>query len=298
MNWCEFNLKFQTKSESFSNQFLGSMMRGSFGHALKKLVCVMRSRPCEGCPLEFTCIYTQIFEPRPAPAGKIMSRYSRAPNPFLLVVDFPAGCEKIDHLSFGLRLFGSAHEASPFILRAFEEAGEHGLSKSKIPFKLTEVTTETDSSWKPGRSFPSPAPCSSISNANDVITWKFKTPTRIMAAGNLLTPHNINAAALAMSMLRRYGLMHAFYSKETKNTDFQAFKQSANRLKIVKANVWWKSLKRYSNRQNTTQSISGIMGEVSIDTSNAPEWREILPWAPILHLGKNTTMGLGRVTMS
>jgi hypothetical protein len=36
--------------------FPGSAWRGAFGHALKRTVCVMRLRPCAGCPLERSCI--------------------------------------------------------------------------------------------------------------------------------------------------------------------------------------------------------------------------------------------------
>ena len=44
--------------------FLGSMLRGAFGHALRRLVCVMGpGQGCAECSLRLACVYTRIFEP-------------------------------------------------------------------------------------------------------------------------------------------------------------------------------------------------------------------------------------------
>ena len=46
----------------------GSMLRGAFGMALKKLACITRQKDCTTCPLYRSCAYTQIFE-TPAPVS-------------------------------------------------------------------------------------------------------------------------------------------------------------------------------------------------------------------------------------
>ncbi|HEX9944261.1 MAG TPA: hypothetical protein VGG03_19800, partial [Thermoanaerobaculia bacterium] len=43
--------------------FKGSMLRGAFGHALRRSVCLMGpEQPCETCRLRRACAYTRIFE--------------------------------------------------------------------------------------------------------------------------------------------------------------------------------------------------------------------------------------------
>ncbi|PKO63648.1 MAG: CRISPR-associated protein Cas6, partial [Betaproteobacteria bacterium HGW-Betaproteobacteria-17] len=62
--------------------FAGSMLRGAFGHALRRLVCVTGQPECDGCPVLGACPYPHIFE-TPAPAGARRS-YSRVPPGFVL----------------------------------------------------------------------------------------------------------------------------------------------------------------------------------------------------------------------
>jgi hypothetical protein len=43
--------------------FKGSMLRGAFGHALRKAVCAMGpAQPCETCTLRGPYVYTRLFE--------------------------------------------------------------------------------------------------------------------------------------------------------------------------------------------------------------------------------------------
>jgi hypothetical protein len=41
----------------------GSIWRGAFGYALKRVACVTRLRPCEGCPLEYSCVIPSCLTP-------------------------------------------------------------------------------------------------------------------------------------------------------------------------------------------------------------------------------------------
>ena len=64
--------------------FLGSTLRGAFGHALKQAVCVMPHRDCERCMVSERCIYPYLFE-TPSPEDIPQLRGQRqAPHPFIL----------------------------------------------------------------------------------------------------------------------------------------------------------------------------------------------------------------------
>jgi|GEM_PF-143211 len=64
--------------------FLGSTLRGAFGHALKEAVCLMSHRDCSHCLVADRCIYPYLFE-TPVPADLPQFRgLQQAPHPFIL----------------------------------------------------------------------------------------------------------------------------------------------------------------------------------------------------------------------
>ena len=64
--------------------FLGSTLRGAFGHSLKQAVCVMPHRDCTRCMVADRCIYPYLFE-TPSPEGIPQLRgQQQAPHPFIL----------------------------------------------------------------------------------------------------------------------------------------------------------------------------------------------------------------------
>jgi len=63
--------------------FSGSTLRGAFGFALKRAVCVMDHRDCARCLLADRCIYPFVFETVP-PAGSKLESQQNAPHPFTL----------------------------------------------------------------------------------------------------------------------------------------------------------------------------------------------------------------------
>ena len=74
--------------------FLGSTLRGAFGHALKEAVCVMEHRDCAHCLVAERCLYPYLFETPPPPGLSLLSGQQQAPRPFVLappVIDLPAG---------------------------------------------------------------------------------------------------------------------------------------------------------------------------------------------------------------
>lgn len=68
--------------------FLGSTLRGAFGHALKKTVCVAPHRDCERCMLVDRCSYPYLFEtPVPVDVPQLRGQ-KNAPHPFILTPPF------------------------------------------------------------------------------------------------------------------------------------------------------------------------------------------------------------------
>lgn len=84
LNVSRYELKLRALRQVSLPAFLGSTLRGAFGHALKDAVCVMSHRNCERCMVAEGCIYPYLFE-TPAPAGvKLLKGQRQAPHPFIL----------------------------------------------------------------------------------------------------------------------------------------------------------------------------------------------------------------------
>lgn len=65
--------------------FLGSTLRGAFGHALKEAVCLMEHRDCARCMLAERCLYPYLFETPAPPDLPLLHGQQQAPRPFVLM---------------------------------------------------------------------------------------------------------------------------------------------------------------------------------------------------------------------
>ena len=130
---CAYDFHCQFTTPALLPEFKGSMLRGAFGHALKKVVCALGRQHCDNCLLAPTCVYAFIFETnKTVPiTNNGRPRNSGPPLPFVLKPplapdrDYRPG----DPLEFGLTLFGRANDFLPHIVYAVEQMGESGLGK-------------------------------------------------------------------------------------------------------------------------------------------------------------------------
>ncbi len=296
LTWSGVVLRFEADEPFRKPEFMGSMLRGALGSALKRVVCVMRLRDCAGCPLEHACVYTSVFETRPAPGRGLMTRYDRAPHPFVLVS--PLGGGGGEGLEAGLRLFGPARVTLPFLLRAFEEAGARGFGHARVRHRLVEVRDPDGTTlWQPGEAYPvapvgaPPAPLGSR------VRLRMLSPLRMTREGRLLTPDALSARDVLMAGVRRLGLLAGFFGSVPAQLDFRGLKAEADGARLVDARLRWKDLFRRSARQDARLGIGGILGVATLDLGDGTGLREAFAWAPVIHLGKATSMGLGQVEL-
>ncbi len=80
-----YEIHLRAMAEARVPAFPGSALRGAFGHALKRAVCVMQHRACERCLVASRCIYPYVFEtPWPAALAERHRAQQNAPHPYLL----------------------------------------------------------------------------------------------------------------------------------------------------------------------------------------------------------------------
>jgi hypothetical protein len=85
LDLARYELRLRAAQQAPLPAFLGSTLRGAFGHALKQAVCIMEHRDCARCMVAERCLYPYLFEtPVPPDAMRILRNQTQAPRPFIL----------------------------------------------------------------------------------------------------------------------------------------------------------------------------------------------------------------------
>ena len=92
LNLSRYQLRLKARRAVVLPRFLGSTLRGAFGHALKEAVCVVGHRDCGRCMLADRCIYPYLFE-TPAPPIELLRGQKGAPHPFILMPPLSEPCD-------------------------------------------------------------------------------------------------------------------------------------------------------------------------------------------------------------
>jgi hypothetical protein len=289
--------------------FKGSMLRGAFGHALRRTVCAMGPRqPCESCRLRRACVYTRVFETFvEGPPPPLLHGLTTSPRPFVFEPqderrDFAPG----DPLAFDLILVGQAAELQAYAQLAVERMATAGLGAARSPFALDRVEAQApDGSRLPlfadGRALAHAAPPPSLPPANGLnalcasrATLRLLTPLRLKIRNGLA--ESVTFRELAFAMLRRT-LELAWFHVPGAEIDW-SFRPLLDQAAAIRATprLAWHDWERYSNRQQTKMLFGGLVGTLALEGDLAP-FIPLLRTAEILHVGKGATFGLGRIAV-
>jgi hypothetical protein len=187
LNLARYELNLRACETCALPAFLGSTIRGAFGHALKETVCIMPHRDCTRCLVADRCFYTYLFETSAPPEAKQLSGQQQVPHPYILTPpytekpaqrvwkisqpkteskDTDANKPTIersatvfssqgrrhyqvgDELTFKLLLMGRANESLSYLVYAISEMGRRGLGANRTPFELKNGVTVNDKGEK------------------------------------------------------------------------------------------------------------------------------------------------------
>ncbi len=288
--------------------YAGSAWRGALGRALKQTVCVARGTPCAQCLLLHSCVYPYIFETPPPPESQKMRRYNAAPHPFVLVLDEDRPDRSASEATYtlGLTLFGRGNRYLPYLLHALSRAGERGIGGKRQTFQLLEAQQREDllrdcwlTIFRPDKKLiPQPERMPPIPAVPEAVQIHFQTPLRLKRDGRNVRPQDFSFAALFGNLLRRFSMLTYFHTETPLEVDFAGLMAKSRAVKFRQADLYWKDWTRYSSRQQTSMQMGGLLGTAMLDGE------EIVPFWPYLwlgqwvHVGKNTSMGLGRYQLN
>ncbi|OQY10108.1 MAG: hypothetical protein B6I30_08850, partial [Desulfobacteraceae bacterium 4572_187] len=137
-----FRLTLEAIDEMRLPPYKGSALRGSFGHAFRRVVCPMRRKDCEGCVLTAKCVYHYIFETMPSEDDPfVRNRNDKAPHPYIIrpPLDGVERYGKGKELIFDLILIGKAIDYLSYFAYTFMQMGKNGLGRGRGKFFLKRI---------------------------------------------------------------------------------------------------------------------------------------------------------------
>jgi hypothetical protein len=231
-----------------------------------------------------------------------MRKYPAAPHPFLL--ELPPAPQSGPH-QLGLTLVGRGNAYLPYLIHALQRAGEQGLGKRRTPMTLVGVwqaqPPESDAwvlIYEPGGTLNAQtATVPSLPAPPHTIRLRFETPLRLQRNEHLVTPDAFRFADFFGPLLRRVSMLTYFHTETPLDTDFAGIMEEARQLDLTERQLVWKDWTRYSSRQKTTMEMGGLVGEIGIQLPEACLLWPYLWLGQWVHVGKGTSMGLGRYSI-
>lgn len=280
--------------------FKGSLLRGVLGHALKRTVCAVRVKVCEPCLLRPTCVYARIFEPKPDPeqrAGQV-----NRPHPYVLDSSPMSreGYAAREAFHFELLLFGSLIDLLPYFIYAVEEMGRRGLGPKRQAFQLERVESHGQTLYSPEiPQLPATLPTNMLTlepHSDDECVRKLRlhllTPLRTKSGGRLAS--TLDFSLLVQVALRRMRALWWEFEQQAPPLEESRLHAAVCEIETLRSSLHWQELWRYSSRQRSTQKLGGVCGTLEVAGELAPVL-PLLRAAEVVHLGKETSFGLGKI---
>ncbi len=271
------------------------IFRSVLGKELYKLSCVLRTRKCEDCPLNKMCVYSQIFT-TPVTSGETF-RGDKKPHPFTINAKIPVN-EEVSSGKLQMLLVGESKTLFPYLFAALKEAGERGIFRERIKFKVGEVFANgekiTVDGDKLNLNFNSQM--WKLSGNEGVQKEKrmkisFLSPVKIERKKRLID--ELNYRELILNGLRRLKLLSHFYGSGS--DEYIDLKKILDTEIFEEKNLSITSLRYYSFRQKRFISMRGFVGEIKLEKNMTESELSLLKGMEIFGVGKATSFGFGKI---
>ncbi|NGZ06557.1 MAG: CRISPR system precrRNA processing endoribonuclease RAMP protein Cas6 [Magnetococcales bacterium] len=295
-----YRLEWEMETRMRLPEYAGSALRGVFGAALRRVVCLTGEPECPGCGLWRSCPYPLMFE-TPVPVSATGERMQAVvPNPY--VIEPPPWGERIhqpgEPLVFHMVLVGKALAQLSLIVFAWQRAlargvgPDHGKARL-IRVVLVESQGEREIFNPEGLSLIEHFPCVQVPPWPEpsVVTMQIITPARVQRDGSPLGPERITPRDLLVNLMRRVSQVMELHGQRQISANYADLAQQA-RLIDARGRLTWRDWTRRSGRQQQTMALGGVVGAWNLTGPLEPFW-PFLYLGQWLHVGKNATFGLG-----
>ncbi len=322
--YLRLRFELSARQSAFLPSYKGSLLRGAFGHALRRTVCVMGpQQPCESCMLRRQCVYPRLFETFiEGDAPRFLRGLDTAPRPYVFEpFDTTQNFQPGNPLQFDLILLGQAIELHPYAIFAVSQMAEQGLGDRRFPFRLERVHWHTsdgtsksshsqlqpesdknENEWRllyegaSKRLLESPSPSllsREVGRQIHQLTLSFLTPTRLKFKNDLTIDFTLRM--LVFKMLRRVlELAHFHVPDAALDWEFHPVLVAADGINIASRDLRWVDWERRSNRQQTKMSMGGFVGAMQLEGDLSP-FLHLLRLCEVVHVGKGAVFGNGKI---
>lgn len=291
-------LNIQQQQDLRLPEHAGSMLRGAFGMALKKLACITRQKECQSCPLYRSCAYTQIFETPAQISDNPLIRQTA--NPYVIQAPI-MGARLVkagEQWQFGLTVIGKAIDQLPLIVYAWQKACEVGFTKAQSTAKLVSIYQQDHLAYLPNGQLTIKQTELPTKNYSQQATLQFISPLRLQHEGKIATSiEQFTAPLLLMTMARRTQKLLDLHTQAPVKLNFLALKEQAQAITLETVNLHYQRITRYSNRQQQFIELDGVMGDIVLK-GDLGDFAPLLTVGEYIHVGKTATHGLGRYLLA
>ena len=283
--------------------YKGSAFRGCLGETLRNDVCCYKGRPCEKCPEQFDCPFSQLYNSFVPVQHPFQEKYPKSPHPYLIDpmpgerTNFGVG----ETFGFDLTLIGSAIGNLPHVVRAFYGMGITGIGQGRNRFKPVDLKVlQPDGGYGMSPTFGQPEVLSidklNVPESNGSITLHFENPLRLMENGKLvLRPPEFGFFIGRLAF--RVGLLsHFFCGAQWPDAELKEL-PDLRHVKIAMSGLKEVDWQRYSGTQETTMNFDGLTGQVTYEGEGLGQWMPLLQLGTFLHTGSTATFGLGKYSI-
>jgi len=270
-NLIYYYIQVKINTNKKASYFIGSMIRGAMGYALKKITCINPSYMCEGCAITKDCLYYKVYEQK------------NTFSPYRLEVELGSG--KFD---FGLYLFQEGCDGLQHILSALRIAlTQNGISKNNFKFNnvtmiVNNKTFLNNIAFENQKIFPK---IFILDNFNSNIKIQLLTPLKIKK-NNKFLKNDLEIDDILRSINQR---------KEEYLNKKQVFtlNYKPSYTSVIKK-LEYRFLGRQANKQVKNMKIDGIIGEIIVFGIDEYSY-ELLKLGELIGVGKQTVLGLGQI---
>ena len=257
-------IKIKTNSRAKPSFFIGSTLRGAFGHALKETTCINPSYKCKGCFAKDNCLYYEFYEE------------SQGYRPFR----FEVGLGSLTY-DFSLFLFfneGREEDISDVVSALKLMLSKYGLGKELLKFPNAQLSIETLSFLSQTNAL----------NSSSSVTIKFITPSLIKDANSKFKT-DLDLEDVLASIYKR----KSFFEEGNAYVKMPFVPKYKLLSKKYNSSV---KTSRQSSRQNKKMVLTGVTGELTVSNLDIESYK-LLKYAEVVAIGNKTALGYGRVSI-
>jgi hypothetical protein len=293
------------ESEAVLPFYKGSTFRGVFGHALRRVVCALKLKECTDCMLRESCLYSLVFENQGSDSRPGAKGVPSPPHPFVIEppLDGKRRFSPGERFECTLILFGAANEKLPYFVYAFEKMGRIGIggrvNGDRGRFTLEQVEASGRVVYSEGeRKIHKTNSLGTLSlsvqeSRASAVRVTLETPLRLKFESRLTA--ELPFHVLVRAMLRRVSSLFNTFGDGEPDLDYRGLVREAEAVLTKDSSLRWFDWERFSNRQNTRMFMGGIVGSVTFE-GNLRNYLSLLELASEVHIGKQTTFGMGKLS--